>query len=129
MDALKILVVDDDMMCRQMAEFILKQGGHEVYSVQSGDGALSALEKNDYALVLLDVDMPGKDGVETLKSIRKLEGRMSDVPVVFLTADSSADTVKNAALLRAAGYIKKPFHPQDLLERVDKVLISNTKFD
>lgn len=129
MEALKILVVDDDMMCRQMAEFILKQGGHQVYSVQSGDGAISALEKNDYALVLLDVDMPGKNGVETLRSIRQMDGRMKDVPVIFLTADSSTDTVKSAAMLGAAGYIKKPFHPQDLLTRVDKVLISNTSFD
>lgn len=129
MDALKILVVDDDMMCRQMAEFILKQGGHDVHSVQSGDGAVSALEKNDYALVLLDVDMPGKDGVETLRAIRKLDSKMSSVPVIFLTADSSADTVKNAAALGAAGYIKKPFLPQDLLARVDKVILANVKFD
>lgn len=128
MDALKILIVDDDMMSRQMAEFVLKQGGHEVYSVRSGDGAISALEKKDYALVLLDVDMPGKNGVETLSDIRNMKGRMKDVPVIFLTADSSTETVKNAAFLKAAGYIKKPFHPQDLLARVDKALISNTNF-
>lgn len=129
MEALKILVVDDDMMCRQMAEFILKQGGHDVHLVQSGDGAISALERNDFALVLLDVDMPGKNGVETLKAIRKMPGRMNNVPVIFLTADASPDTVTSAASLNAAGYIKKPFLPQDLLARVDKVLISNTNFD
>lgn len=127
MIAKKILVVDDDMMSRQMAEFILKQGGYEIHQVKSGDGAISALGLGEYDLVLLDVEMPGMDGVETLKEIRQLDGKMKNVDVMFLTADGSAETVKNAAMLGAIGYIKKPFLPQDLLERVDKALIASMK--
>lgn len=127
MIAKKILIVDDDMMSRQMAEFILKQGGYEIHQVKSGDGALSALGLSDYDLVLLDVEMPGMDGVQTLKEIRQLNGRMKDVDVIFLTADGTAQTVTNAAKLGAIGYIKKPFLPQELLDRVDKILIANMK--
>lgn len=123
METLEILVVDDDMMCRQMAEFILNQNGYKAFCVQSGDEALSALNNNDYALILLDVDMPGKDGFETLRDIRNMPGTKRTVPVVFLTADESGQTITNAALLNAAGLIKKPFLPGNLISKIGEVLV------
>lgn len=118
----KILVVDDDMMSRQMAEFILKKGEYDIQSVQSGNEAIAALNESDYSLVLLDVDMPEKDGIETLRDIRKMDGAMKDVPVMFLTAEDSIATIVSDATLKAAGYIKKPFLPADLLSNVSKML-------
>lgn len=129
MDTLEILVVDDDMMCRQMAEFILKKGGYKTFAVQLGEEALSAIGNKDYALILLDVEMPGKDGVETLREIRNMEEKKKDVPVIFLTADESGKAAESAALLKAKGIIKKPFTPGDLLSAVEKVLSINKDSD
>lgn len=129
MNELEILVVDDDMMCRQMAEFILKKDGYMVSQVQSGDEALSAIKNHDFALVLLDVDMPGKDGIETLRDIRNMPEPQRDIPVVFLTADEGDHIASSAALLNATGLIKKPFTPGDLLSRIGEVLVSDKDSD
>ena len=119
-----ILVVDDDDMNLKMAEFILKKDMKEnkVLLADSGMKAIDTLQREKVDLVLLDFQMPVMNGLKTLELIRKRED-LKDVAVIFLTAASDRDTVIKAGMMGVADYIKKPFMPQDLVERVNKALL------
>ena len=119
----KILIVDDDDMNLKMAEFILKKDMKdiEVLLADSGMKAIDTLQREKVDLVLLDFQMPVMNGLKTLEIIRKRED-MKDVRVIFLTASSDRDTVTKAGLMGVQGYIKKPFMPKDLIERVGQAL-------
>ena len=120
----KILVVDDDDMNLRMAEFILKKDMKEIEVLLADTGmkAIDILQREKVDLVLLDFQMPVMNGLKTLELIRKRED-LKDIPVIFLTASSDRDTVVKAGLMGVADYIKKPFMPKDLVERVDKALL------
>ena len=119
----KILVVDDDDMNLKMAEFILKKDmkGIEVLLADSGMKAIDTLQREKVDLVLLDFQMPVMNGLKTLEIIRKRED-MKDIKVIFLTAASDRDTVMKAGMMGVADYIKKPFMPKDLIDRVSQAL-------
>lgn len=119
----RILVVDDDDMNLRMAEFILKQAGYQVHKVASGMEALLFLRDETVDLVLLDVEMPIMNGIQTME-IMKVNQELCNIPVIFLTAAVDSDTVIEAEELGAKDYVTKPFIPQNLRERVDKVLFS-----
>lgn len=121
--AKRILIVDDDTMNLKMAEFILNKGAgdYEIEKVESGVECLQLLWEKEYDLVLLDIEMPGKNGIQTLEEIRNIK-KLENLPVVFLTASADEDTVTTASQLGVVDYIKKPFMPQDLLERVEAIL-------
>ena len=116
----KILVVDDDDMNLKMAEFILKKDMKdiEVLLADSGMKCIDLLQREKVDLVLLDFQMPMMNGLKTLEIIRKRE----DIPVIFLTASSDRDTVVKAGMMGVQGYIKKPFMPKDLIDRVSQTL-------
>lgn len=116
-----ILVVDDDPMNLKLAEFTLVQNGFEVITASSGEEGITKLKRGNISLVLLDIEMPGMNGIETLTKIREDDG-MRSIPVVFLTSSGDKQDVLNAGRLGAAGYVKKPFLPKELLERVSKVV-------
>lgn len=117
----KILVVDDDAMNLRMAEFILQKDGYEVCRAESGMECLIFLQNETPDLILLDVEMPVMNGVKTLEVIKDNDG-MSDIPVIFLTASEEKSVTTEAERLGAAGYVTKPFLPQDLLEKVKNIL-------
>ncbi|MCR5030005.1 MAG: response regulator [Selenomonadaceae bacterium] len=119
----KILVVDDDDMNLKMAEFILKKDMKdiEVILADSGMKCIDLLQREKVDLVLLDFQMPMMNGLKTLEIIRKRED-MKDIPVIFLTASSDRDTVVKAGMMGVQGYIKKPFMPKDLIDRVSQTL-------
>lgn len=116
-----ILVVDDDAMNVRMAEFILKQQQYQVLKANSGMECLEVLKSQQVDLVLLDIEMPGMNGMQTLERIRE-EEKLLEIPVMFLTASTELEDMENARRLGAAGYVKKPFLPQELLDRVEKVI-------
>ena len=119
----RILIVDDDDMNLKMAEFILKKDMKdiEVLLADSGMKAIDALQREKVDLVLLDFQMPVMNGLKTLEIIRKRED-MKDIKVIFLTAASDRDTVMKAGMMGVADYIKKPFMPKDLIDRVSQAL-------
>lgn len=119
----RILVVDDDDMNLKMAEFILKKDMKdvEVLLAESGLKAIDALQREKVDLVLLDFQMPVMNGLKTLELIRKRED-LKDVKVIFLTAASDRDTVMKAGMMGVDDYIKKPFMPKDLIDRVSQAL-------
>ncbi len=119
-----ILVVDDDDMNLKMAEFILKKDMKEnkVLLADSGMKAIDTLQREKVDLVLLDFQMPVMNGLKTLELIRKRED-LKDVAVIFLTATSDRDTVIKAGMMGVVDYIKKPFMPNDLIDRVSQALM------
>lgn len=114
----KILVVDDDHTVREVAVSYLRAGGHEVADVDTGEAALKAMREDPADLVVLDLMLPGIDGLEVCRRLRE----QRDVPVIMLTAlGGEADRV--VGLERGADdYVTKPFSPRELVLRVDSVL-------
>ena len=119
MDALKILVVDDEARMRKLVRDFLTNKGFAVIEARDGEEAVDTFfAQKDIALVLLDVMMPKMDGWEVLKTIRKY----SRVPVIMLTARSEERDELQGFSLGVDEYISKPFSPKILVARVDAIL-------
>ncbi len=118
-----VLIIDDDDMNLRVAEMLLKKelGVKTELSKGGLDGIMRLQEHEDIHLVLLDIQMPVVDGLRTLELIRKHE-EWDHIPVIFLTASEDQETVEQAERLGAAGYIKKPFLPQELVAQVRRAL-------
>lgn len=112
----RILVVDDDSMNLVRTKMILGKY-YDVLFAESGKEALDKLKSEKLDLVLLDIEMPGMNGIETFEHMK---GKYDDIPVIFLTASGYEDDVMSAIRLGAVNYLKKPFLPQDLLDRIAK---------
>ena len=116
----RILVVDDDIMNLRMAEHILKKS-YEVISVSSGREALDFLAQDIPDMILLDLHMPEMNGLETMEKIHAIE-RVSEIPVIFLTADSERETEIKIFKAGAMDYIQKPFLAEVVLRRIGRLL-------
>lgn len=117
-----VLVVDDDDMNLQVARMILERKIKcRVLLADSGSAALNILRGQKVNLVLLDILMPDFDGIETLQEIRS-DDKFKNLPVMMLTASGEPDNVKKARTLGVTDYIRKPFMPAELIERVTKKL-------
>lgn len=122
-----ILVVDDDEMNLNIARMILeKKLSCRVITASSGAKALEILGSQFVSLILLDVMMPEMGGIETLEKIRAKEN-LEDIPVIMLTATVDKDVIKQSIHLGVTEYLKKPFLPKELLERVSKKLEENER--
>lgn len=113
-----ILVVDDDSMNLARTRVILSDE-YDVILAESGAEALKLLGIQEVDLVLLDIDMPEMDGMETFRNMKKAGIK---TPVIFLTASGLEEDVVSAINLGAVNYLKKPFRPQELLKRVSREL-------
>ena len=114
----RILVVDDDSMNLGRTKIILGKN-YDVLLADSGIEALVKLKGGNVDLVLLDIDMPGMNGIETFERIKEFA---SDIPVIFLTASGLEEDVHSAIKMGAVNYLKKPFRPQELIKRVSQEL-------
>lgn len=120
----RIMVVDDDKLTLMMCEFILTKQEYEVVCMESGKRCLEYLRDESNLpvdCILLDIEMPLLNGFKTLSSIRHSE-KLMKIPVMFLTATATTDTVKEAIRLGVTSYLKKPFLPDELSERVTQLL-------
>lgn len=118
-EKMKIMVVDDNTVNLATIEQELKEK-YEIVPMLTGRRAIKYLYREKVDLILLDVQMPIMDGIETLKEIRTLENGIT-VPVVFLTAKKDAATVIAGSQLGIMDYITKPFDPIDLENRIEQV--------
>ena len=113
-----ILIADDDQHIVELVSMYLRREGYRVEAARDGDEALRKAAELKPALLVLDIMMPGPDGLQVCRALR----RHSDVPIVLLTARTS-DIDKIAGLrFGADDYVTKPFNPDELLARVDAVL-------
>ncbi len=113
-----VVIVDDDSVNLQRAGHILSQNGIRATALTSGEKLLEFMKDNHPNLILLDYQMPGMDGFETLRKLRIQEGDEDEVPVIFLTGDDDEETEVKGLKLGAMDFIKKPFTPEVLLLRV-----------
>lgn len=117
----KIFCVEDDINIRELIEYTLKQAGFEAKGFESAEDFYAALQNDFPDLILLDIMLPDKDGLQILKEL-KASKKTSSVPVIFLTAKSDRlDTVKGLDS-GADDYIKKPFDILELVSRINAVL-------
>lgn len=119
MEKMRILAIDDNTVNLATLEQELKSK-YEVIPMISGRRAIKYLYREQVDLILLDVQMPIMDGIETLKEIRAQENGVT-VPVIFLTAKKDKATVIDGAKLGIMDYITKPFDPEDLHDRIERV--------
>src|SRR5213593_157283 len=118
-DKVNILLVDDQPNNLLALESILSDMGQNLVQVDSGKRALKSLLDHDFAVILLDVQMPDLDGFETASLIRERD-RSRDTPIIFLTALSRSETnVFRGYEIGAVDYIFKPFHPEVLQAKVN----------
>ena len=119
MDALKILVVDDELRIRKLLKDFLGKAGYVIIEAADGEEALEKFYKDkDIALVLLDVMMPKLDGWDVLKSIRQY----SDTPVVMLTAKDDEKNELTGFELKADDFISKTTSPKVIVARIDALM-------
>ena len=113
----KILVVDDDTHINELIDMYLKSSGYETKQCFNGIDACNIINDQNIGLVILDIMLPGKDGREVLKYIRKT----SNIPVIMLTAKGETFDKVLALELGADDYVVKPFDPKELMARVKAV--------
>ncbi|HWM86705.1 MAG TPA: response regulator, partial [Kofleriaceae bacterium] len=114
----RILLVDDYPPNLLALEVVLEPLGHELVRAMSSDQAIARLLEEEYAAVILDVQMPGIDGLTTARRIRA-DPRIRHVPILFMTAQSyDDDRAATAYSLGAVDYIQKPFQPETLRAKV-----------
>ncbi len=111
-----ILIVDDDRLTLSTAQKLL-EGEYKVIAVNSGKQAFKYLERHTPDLILLDINMPGIDGFEVMATLQK-DAHWKKIPVIFLTADRSAETEIKCFRVGACDYIAKPFEPNIMLSRI-----------
>jgi CheY-like chemotaxis protein len=114
----KILIVDDRAENLIAIETVLASLGQQLVCVRSGEAALEALRADEFAIILLDVVMPGMDGFETAAHIKRRPG-LQDVPIIFLTAaDLDQELAFRSYAAGAVDFITKPFDPRVLRSKV-----------
>lgn len=120
----RILAVDDAVIILRKITDALEEY-YDVVTVNSGTRALRYLEKEKPDLILLDIRMMPKNGLETLEEIRAMEDR-ADIPVIMLTGVEDKKSVMEGIKLGICDYILKPFFPDELLERIQRALERET---
>jgi DNA-binding response OmpR family regulator len=122
-DKQNVLVVDDNQDVRDLIVLFLSADGFHVFSARNGEEALAILKHNPINLVLLDVMMPGKSGVEVLSEIRTHSNKaIREIPVMMITAKSSIEDIDAALAAGASSYVVKPFRATTIREKVRSIL-------
>lgn len=114
---MRILLVDDDPNIRQLVVLYLEKEGYDVDTADRGDVAVDMFRKNPPALMLLDIMLPGMDGWEVCREVR----RTSNIPIIMLTAKGETFDKVLGLELGADDYIVKPFEPKEMLARIKAV--------
>lgn len=119
-EKMKILAVDDNSISLATLEHELKKD-YEVIPMNSGERALQYLRREKPNLILMDIQMAQKSGIETLREIRGME-KCKDIPVIMLTSKQDKASVVESSKLGVDDYVVKPFKGDDLQRRIERVL-------
>jgi DNA-binding NtrC family response regulator len=119
MNTMKILVVDDEEIVLESCRAVLEEAGFEAALVPGADKALEAMNREDFALLLIDVKMPGHDGMYLIEEVKK---QWSGKPIIVMSGYYTADTIHEAIRMGAATFITKPFEPEELISTIRQVM-------
>lgn len=126
-----VLVAEDNPVNQDYLRFFLEKAGHRVVLVSDGYQAISALGNGDFDIILMDVQMPGMDGIATATSIRSYSGVDYDpnVPIIALTAFSAEDIEEDMGKAGFDAYASKPINPRALIGLIDETALGKIHFD
>jgi len=117
----KILVVEDNQINMYLSCRILKSSGYEVIEARNGEEGVELAIKEKPDLIIMDIQLPGIDGLETTKRIRKSKAN-GKVPIIALTSYAMAGDRKKALKAGCTGYIEKPINPEIFMDEIKKFL-------
>lgn len=117
-NSIQIIVCDDDIDINESIAISLKHDGYKVIKCFNGKEAINALSKNHIDLIIMDIMMPGEDGIKTVERIRET----NDVPIIFLSAKSELNDKLTGLNTGADDYITKPFEMLELKARIKSVI-------
>ena len=114
-----VLIVDDEKNIRLTLSIALESMGLEIDTAMNGEEALAKLSQKEFGLILLDLKMPGMDGMEVLQKASEIR---PDIRVIIITAHGTIESAVDAMKLGAVDFIQKPFSPDEIRELVSKVI-------
>lgn len=123
MSTRRILIADDDPLLRALLVHRLSADGYEILTAEDGSQALATIRDQHPDLIVLDALMPVMDGFEVLRRLKS--GDVTDAPVIMLTALKREQDIVGALQLGAADYLVKPFIPDELGQRIRRLLQSS----
>ncbi|MCM8781916.1 MAG: response regulator [Candidatus Omnitrophica bacterium] len=120
----KILIIDDEELIIRSLSKLLEKNGYEVFVAKKGQDALLMFEEETFDLLIVDIRMPGMNGIETTQGIYKIleEKSPKRLPTIFITGYADQKIEKEARALKPAAYIYKPFDIEELVDRIKEVL-------
>jgi two-component system response regulator AtoC len=114
-----ILIIDDELVMRESLSDWLMEDGFEVVAVESGEEGINEFCRSEWDVLLVDLKMPGMDGLEVLRRVKRLN---PDVPVIIMTAYATVDTAVKAMREGAYDYVVKPFNPEEIEITIRKII-------
>jgi CheY-like chemotaxis protein len=117
---IRILLVDDGRMNQEIARIFLEHAGYEVRVADSGAAGLEALDTETCDIVLMDMQMPGMDGLETTRRIRARGGRFAELPIIALSARVFSEDVAECLAAGMNGHLGKPFDRVEMVETIER---------
>jgi len=116
-----VLLVDDDHMILEVGKAMMERLGYRVLTAENGPKSLAVFQENmqEISCILLDLTMPGMDGVETFQELRKLH---ADTPVIIVSGFSDSEIINQLGEKRPSGFIQKPFTLDGLSEKLEEIL-------
>ncbi len=127
LQACRILIVEDNEMNQMVVNQFLQKWNAEVDFAQNGEIAIELLEKNEYDLILMDLEMPVMNGYQTTERIRSLKGKFQHIPIIALTASAKHEVKQKVNQAGMNDYMTKPFKPNELYEVIVRNLPSQGK--
>ena len=122
----RVVIADDDPIIISLVTLRLELGGYEVLSATNGEDALALIRKKEPVAAILDIDMPRSSGLDVLGAL-KADPRTNKLPVLMLTGEREPATVMQAMGAGAADYLIKPFQPDQLFERTNRLVQSSAQ--
>ncbi|MDD2906648.1 MAG: response regulator transcription factor [Sulfurimonas sp.] len=119
---MKILLLEDEVMLNESIQEYLQDQGHSVESYYDGMSAYDSIKEKSYDLLLLDINVPGIDGLSFLEKLHELK---IHIPTIYISALVDIEDISRAYKLGCYDYLKKPFHLKELILRLDRIVLSN----
>ncbi|MEZ5988315.1 MAG: response regulator [Planctomycetota bacterium] len=121
-----VLIIEDEKLIIVSTQMVLEAVGYRVEAAMNGEEGIRKARELKPDLILLDIMMPGIDGWETLTRLKR-ESETSEIPVIIFTAREHARGHQKSSDMGAAGYFRKPFEPDELIELVEKHIGQKTR--